>query len=211
MAKIKLTPEETRYYRKLFSEDRNYYTVVDTVRQLPMFKGRFRESAEILAFIEFISNLFHIVWRGDVFDRNHLRLMDILLGIQYAIEFEGDQEATEVIERIVSRFRAVYERGKEQIRQRVFAACKDIISRYQHHIPHKDQINRDGGFFLRVSRPYALRFCTQIVAGELPEWKVSDRKGISLDPLSYEATRYRSDQRLQALMDLQLELANRQD
>lgn len=199
MAEIKLSKQEERYYSKLFQEDKNYYTVVDSIRQLPMFADRFREDEEILAFIEFISNIFHICWQADVFDNNHLRLMDILFGFQYAIEFQHDREAEEIVEKLIRRFYEIYDEGEKRIHRRVFTACKDIVSRHSRSIPAKEKLKQDAEFFLTCSREYVLQYPDAVSRGELPKWSVRDRSGLTKRPLDNAVIRIQTNKRRKVL------------
>jgi len=199
MPKIKLTPRQRLYYRRLFSEDKNYYTVVDQIGQLPMLRGLFTSPEEILGFIEFMTGIFHIVWESDVYDANHRRLMNILVGIQYAIEFKKDAEAEETISLLISRFQEIFKDAHERTEERVMAAHEKLVARHQDDIPDRDRIMGETAFFLRLSVPYALQYSRALVEGELPQWSVRDREGISLDPLTYEAVYMDSVQRLKVL------------
>ena len=199
MPKIKLTPRQRLYYRRLFQEDRSYYTVVDQLNQLPMFQGEFASTVEVLGFIQFLSGIFHIVWDSDVYDNNHRRLMNILIGLQYAIEFEKDAEAEETAALLVSRFRKIFSKANEKTESRVMAAHKKLIARHQDEIPDRDRIREETGFFLRMSIPYALQYTDEILQGRLPDWPVRERKGISLDPLTYESVYMDGEERRIAL------------
>lgn len=194
MPQIKLGARKKQYYAKLFAQDKNYYTVVDSLKQLPMFEGRFADDGEVLAFVDFLSNIFHICWQSDVFDTNHMRLMDILFGFQHAIEFGRDKEAAQIIETLLSRFAAIYTDRDEAIERRVFIACKDLIERHQHEIPQKETLNNETAFFTRLSREYTLTWPAEILASPsaktLPDWPLGERQGITVKPLTNEAMRF---------------------
>ena len=202
MPKIKLTPRQRQYYRRLFVEDKNYYTVVDQLDQLPMLKGQFTTAEEILGFIEFLTGVFHIVWESDVFDANHRRLMNILIGIQYAIEFQNDTDAQETINLLITRFKKIFEESNLRTEERVIAAHKKLIARHQDQIEDRDRIMHETAFFLRLSVPYVCQYGSEINDGKLPDWSVRDRKGISLDPLTYEAVYLDTEERLRVLRDI---------
>lgn len=199
MAKIKLTPRQRDYYRKLFQEDKNYYTVVDQLAQLPMLAGKLEGAAETLGFIEFLSGIFHIVWTSDVYDRNHRRLMDILIGFQYAIEFDHDKEAADTMALLLARFKERFAAAEARTEERVIAAQKLLVARYKDSIPGRDTLEKESAFFLRLSRPYVVEFAAALAAGDHPAWPPSRRHGITLDPLTYDAVHAEPALRLDAL------------
>lgn len=204
MVKTRLTERERQYYDRLMNEDNGFYTVVDTVRQLPMFEGRFSDEDRALAFIEFLSNIFHICWQADVYRTNHLRLIDILFGMQYAIEFNRDKEAEADVALIIERFEQIYEPASERIPPRVFAAGRDLIDGYEENIPGRRQIREQVERIIKLHPLYAVLYLEQLqTAGSdaLPEWSLADRNGIYLNPRTAEPAGMDPVKRRKALRD----------
>jgi len=190
----RLTPEETNYYRFLFLLDKENFTILDVLDELSAFRDRFKNAGEKLAFVEFLSNIFHIRWEHDVFARNHQRLIDILFGIQHAID-QGDVEAKQVVDDLYQRFYQIVREKGEQIRQRVFAATKKLMAAHRERIPNKDRIHHEVVDWLKLSQEYVVNSLDSIIRDRYPEWIVSQRIGISLDNLTYEALNYDPEKR----------------
>ncbi len=194
MVTYRLTPEETNYYRFLFLLDKENFTILDVLDELSAFRDRFKNAGEKLAFVEFLSNIFHIRWEHDVFARNHQRLIDILFGIQHAID-QGDVEAKQVVDDLYQRFYQIVREKGEQIRQRVFAATKKLMAAHRERIPNKDRIHHEVVDWLKLSQEYVVNSLDSIIRDRYPEWIVSQRIGISLDNLTYEALNYDPEKR----------------
>ncbi len=201
MSKVRLKPREVRYYEKLFAEDKDWYTVVDQLKQLPSFAATFADAKEqeLLAFIEFLSTIFKISWRSDVYKKNHLRLMDILIGLEYAVEFKKDSEATEVISKLISRFKELYPGVTHKINRRVLEASRNTIKRFSDHIPEKGNLADQVNFFQKIDPLYGTLFREQVIAGELPDWKMIDRKGVTIDLLTNSPLHFDVEKRMNIL------------
>lgn len=185
MPELRLTPPAARYYSRLFKEDDGFYTVLDAIRRLPLFAGRLEADGELLAFIEFLSGIFHIKWDNDVFDANHLRLIDILFGLQEAVDQNGDAEAKGIAERLVTRFQERFSLNEERLGHRVFSAEKALIARHQARIPEKDHLKNEVTFFLRASPAALVTLPEAFLDRTAPEWPPSRRAGFIIDPLDY--------------------------
>lgn len=204
MVETRLTADEQKYYQKLFSEDDDFYTVVDTVKQLPMFSGKFHDERKALAFIEFLSNIFHICWQADVYRTNHLRLIDILFGMQYAIEFDNDREAQDDIQAIISKFEEIYQPASQRIPARVFAAGRELIDHYEDNIKQRHSLQKKLDKIIRLHPLYVILYAEQIETADdksLPEWNLVDRKGVYLNPRTGEPAGMDSSKRVSALKE----------
>jgi len=199
--KVKLTPEETEYYRRLFIEDSNYYTIIDSLKQLSIFDQQFSNNAEILAFVEFASNLFHIHWEKDVYVQNHLRLIDIFLRLQYNVEFKKDRQSQEIVDKLLERFFAIYQKSESLMQERVFHASEQLIAKHNDRIPHKEKLFQQLNLISKLSLPYLFTFYQEILQGGFPEWKLPLRKGIYIDSITYEVIRYQTEERIKFLIN----------
>jgi len=200
MFRIKLTKKEEEEYARLIEDDRNCFTVLDLLDQLDNFKGRLKTLDEKIAFIEFLSNIFHIKWEHDVYKRNHLRLFDLLVTMQYYTEKKKDQETKEIIENLFTRFEEIINKNQYEKPHAILADTK-MLNFFKEHIPVLRKTEEFNKILIRYSEINIIENYDENFHKSQGEWPVGKRNHIILDDITLEPLRYDTASRKEYLKE----------
>ncbi len=198
MPKIKLTEKETSEYRKLFIEDRDYFTIVDFLKQDKNFSF-LKNYSMYVVFIEFLSNIFEIKWDKDVFENNHNRLLDIMMGIIYSKDVEKNQQAEDIFNEIKQNFLKLYSSIPDE--KRYFLPHTSFLDEKIKNLPDFSQISEYMQILKQISLQYIAQYKNSIIKNIFPEWNLGNRNGIFIDETNYEPLKIEPEKWLKSLLE----------